>query len=242
MKIVESKLGRFLKKGLLPVIFGAAVAGCAGPRVNTTEYVPAVSKAQVGIDRCADEGILVVPANSYNVNLFSPRTTLQRGWGGLWYPSNSPYYSNSGNAWTGQGASLNHMLVQTANGSFIIQFPKVMGVNSHDFSRIAAVVAGYFAGGGTPLGKAVGVAFGEAVIAPLLAQLGDAFSSGPRRDAVIALAACVSDLKASPYRSGAAFPLQPVGGHYLGELEEEAVGMLLTPLVEQNEELKLALK
>ena len=98
---------------LAPLVLAGGMTACAvtPPTVNQTVHEPAVSSSVVKISRCAENGFHVAQANAYNMG------QVQQN-----YPYRGPISSLPIIPIGGGGIS--SQLLYTANGPFIIQYPK----------------------------------------------------------------------------------------------------------------------
>lgn len=168
------------------VVLVGGLTACGSFPVNKSEYVPANPNQVVAIDRCADNGFHVAPANSYNMAQVQQNRNYNRYGGNLF---NS--FANNG--------GISSQLINTANGPYIIQYPKSFGIDSGVFNTLAGAVTGGAIGNslGGNWATAVGAVVGATVLSPVIEYVTDKVAEPSRREKHFRLAECISDLKAS---------------------------------------------
>lgn len=166
--------------GAAVLVGGLTACGTTAP-VNTTRYEAANSNQVVKIDRCADNGFHVAEANSYNMAQVQQNNR-----------NSSRFNTPLNGLFVNTGVS--SQLLNTANGSFIIQYPRSFQVNNEVFSKLAGAVVG--GGIGSGYGRVVGAVFGVAVLAPIFESVSDKLTEPSRREKHVQLAECISDLYA----------------------------------------------
>jgi hypothetical protein len=178
------------------LVVGLAGCGTVSPPINQTVHEPAVSNNVVKISRCAENGFHVAQANAYNMAQVQQNNQNNRR--GLNY--NNPLLAPFANT------GISSQLLYTANGPFIIQYPKSFTVNNEVFSKLAGGVVGAGIGGG--YGRVVGAVLGVGILGPIFESVSDKLSGPGDVQKHIKLAECVSDVIAMNGGAG----VSPIGG------------------------------
>lgn len=193
--------------GVASVLAGTiGLTACGTPpisqRVNTTRHVQAVTGESVAIDRCADNGFHVAMADQYNV--------AQVNGGGR---RHNPYDSASRLLGIFGSSGVSSQMIYTGAGPLIVQYPSSIGVRSEEFDKVVGAVAGAALGKAVGVGKAVGAVIGFELLAPVFGAASDWATLPYKRDKLIKLAECTSDLYAL---YGGAVPNPAGRGYYYG--------------------------